>query len=150
MARISQYSKYNLTIVFLLFVFSSCNVVRYIGGDKRWVKHDLGLSNSADSLMIPQDKSYNNERLFEHKTGVYYSFNGIDSISTNYIVWENGWHTIVLFDSKEKQEIYYSYDKKNRLRMLVRFSNHCNCYVSKIEFNKRGEIIYLQNQGVTF
>jgi hypothetical protein len=149
MGQIFQYNKRKILIIIFLFIFSSCSVVRYIGGDKRWIKHDLGLSNTADSLMIPQNESYYNERIFKNKTGVYYCFNN-DSISTNYIVWENGWHTIVLFDPNEKQKIYYSYDKKNRLRMLDRFSEHCNCYVTKIEFNKKGEIIYLRNKGVSF
>ncbi len=150
MVQTFQYGKYYLIIFLLLLFCSSCNVVRYIGGDKRWIKQDLGLPNTADSLMLPQNKSYNNDRLFEHKIGVNYSFAGLDSICTNFIAWDNGWYTIVIHDSREKQDIYYSYDKRNRLRMLVRFSKHCNCYVSKIEFNKKGKIIYLQNQGVTF
>lgn len=150
MAQIFQYSRCKLTIVLLLFAFSSCNIARYVGGDKRWIKHDLGLSNTADSLMIPQNKEYNNDRILKHKTGVYYVFNINDSNSTSYIAWKNGWYTIVLYNPKENQVIYYSYDRKNRLRIINRFSNHCNCYDSKIEFNKKGEIIYLHNKGATF
>ncbi|NLL28865.1 MAG: hypothetical protein GX259_08710 [Bacteroidales bacterium] len=150
MKQIFRYNKYKiLLLIILVLVFSACDVLKYIGGDKRWIKRDLGLSGTTDSYIIPQNKSYYNEMIFKNKTGAYYSFD-YDSICTNFIVWDNGWYTIVIYDSREKQDFYYSYDKRNRLRMLVRFSKHCNCYVSKIEFNKRGKIIYLQNQGVAF
>jgi hypothetical protein len=114
------------------------------------VKHDLGLSITADSFMIPQNKSFKNDNILDHKTGVYYCFQNKDSIPVNYISWKNGWSTIACYDIVEKQKIYYSYDRKNRLRILTRYSDYSNCFTSKIEFNKRGKIIYIQNKGITF
>lgn len=150
MLRIYRHINYFIPVLFVLFILSSCNYVRYISGDKRWLKHDLGLSNTADSLMIPQNKSYKNDKIFARQTGVYYCFKNQDSISTNYISWENGWYTIVFYDINEKQKSYYSYDRKNRLRILVRYSECSNSCTSKIEFNRRGKIIYIQNKGITF
>jgi len=142
----------SLVLIGILLMLSSCNVIRYIGGDKRWIKHDLGLSTRADSIMIPQNKSYKNENIFDHKTGILYTYNvdSSDSISTNFIAWENKWYTIVVDDIKGKQLKYYTYDKKNRLRKLDRYSKLRKCYTSSVEFNKKGKVIFLDNGGIWF
>jgi hypothetical protein len=149
----SHYYKYKfpcfITILLIILFSNSCNYFRYISGDKRWVKQDLGISITADSVLIPQNKLYVNEWMLTNKTGVYYSFRD-DSISTNYIVWNNGWHTISINEENNNQIVYYTFDRKNRLRILNRFCTSCNCYVTKIKYNKKGKIVYLQNKGVSF
>ncbi len=137
-----KYKFFRLTTILLIILFSySCSCFRYVSGDKRWVKQYLGISITADSVLIPQDELYVNEWILENKTGVYYSFKD-DSISTNYIVWNNGWHTISINEENGSQIVYYTFDRKNRLRILNRFYTSCNCYVTKIEYNKKGKILY--------
>jgi hypothetical protein len=119
-------------------------------GDFRRIKRKIDINLCADSLLPQSDTVYRNGSILKNKEGKSVTFSSKNPKQIpDLILWDNGWHTIVSFKS-DNEIMYYTFDKKNRLRKFNSYLISCHCFKNKIEFNRKGNVVYIYNEDAGF
>lgn len=145
-----------LTVASLIFAVAltilSCNFHKVIRGEYGCINGKVkGINLTTDSVLIIVDSNYSNSYIIEDEIGKSYRFKESDgSDFPNVIIWNNGWQTIVLNNSAKNEIVFYSFDRKNRLRAINTYFRSCNCMIYKGVFDKHGRIYSFYNKGTSF